>query len=83
MNKNINKWQNQMSEHEIKIFESVGWKELIDYGYSLSAHDRNLKTHELLYINFVLDPVKKFYAMLKNTTGQREAFKYLQIKIRI
>lgn len=80
---NVNKWQNQMTGNDIRIFESIGWRELSKFRYNLVSQNRALSKKELIYIKFVVDPIKKLFAMLSNTTGQREALQYLKIKIRL
>lgn len=83
MKENISRWQRNMSKQDIRIFESIGSSELNGFGYGLVYGNMKLSLYEIIYMRYIENPIKKFYAMLINKKGQREALSYLLIRMRI
>ncbi len=83
MQSNKEKWKQQMTQKELRIFEAVAGKELEEYGYARAVPEASISALEKLYITRLLHPVLRINSMLRNIKGQKDALIVLWIYLRL
>lgn len=78
------KWLNQMSKHDLRIFEAICYPQLIEYKYKPFFEERpKLDKKEDLYLTIFKDLPYKLIGMTKNIDGFRYEWPRLRILLRL
>ena len=73
MKTNAYKWKNELNERSVRIIESIASDYLKKYDYENINASAQISIGEKMYFQYLLGPIKKIIAMLKNKQGHEEA----------
>lgn len=79
----MNKWKDQASPRNIRVFEAVAGRILERYGYELSQQEASISRREAWQIRLVEHPVTRLFGVLKDMQGIREAVRSLPLYLRL
>jgi hypothetical protein len=80
---NAARWRREMAAADVRIFESVAGRELVEYGYELETDGAPLRDFERFYLACVVDPPTKALALLRNAVGREEGLQLTKMRTRI
>jgi len=82
---NKEKWRKEMTEREIRIFESVCSGMLKKYHYDCVSESPDISALEKLKIKYIEHPPRRMWSMLKNRKGHKDALrlKYIYFRLRL
>ena len=85
MQANKEKWRQEMTNKELRMFEAVAGEELKIYGYPLSVPEAHVSAVEKYSITFIIHPILRIKSMAKNFQGLRDgliqSFVYFRLRI--
>ncbi|THB78988.1 MAG: sulfotransferase [Desulfobulbaceae bacterium] len=80
---NVNKWQQNMSRRDSLFFDRLAGDDLVRYGYQVSPESRGNFLLLEIRDRFMLGPLRKGLAMIRNLKGHRDGFIKLMIYFRL
>ncbi len=83
MQGNTQKWKTNLSDHEVLMFEAVASEKLAEYGYEVANDNPSISSLSVLFIRYVIHPMLRIRSMVKNTKGQIDELKKLNVYLRL
>lgn len=80
---NKEKWRTNINPKDLRVLEAVAQDMLLKNGYEPEIINPRISTIESLSLKYIMTPIKKFSAMIKNRKGHVDAFIRFKIRLRL